>query len=169
MTASNPHPLIESAARWALHYAKRAPGPLFATPCFYFTVDSKGLPNSQSIHFVHLADACNLPPEALLRRAKHLRHPPSTSAAVLVYALDPDGEIYTDAVARPAQFLVYTYVPSGMGKPLLERRIVTDDGTAAAVGPDQQLPFDRRATMVLANEPSRHPATVTIPAGASIH
>lgn len=170
MTAADTNLLIASAARWALHYAKQSPRPLFATPCFYFTLDSRGLPNSESIHFVQLSDALHAPPEALLRRAKNLRHPPETSAAVLAYALSEDGEIFCDAIGSPHQFLLYTYVPTILGGPIFERRLAQEVHSEVRILPDRHIPFDLRAAPRLNDQAApMAPPTVTIPAGASVH
>ena len=145
MTAPEENKLIACAARWALHYSTRSPRPLFATPAFYFTLDTRGLPNSESIHFVALTDAFNTAPEGLLRRAKHLRHAPGTQAVVLVYALGIDDELYTDAISKPAQLLVYTYTPASSGAAgLLERRLVRSKGDEVVIDQDRHLAFDSR-------------------------
>ena len=168
MKADNPDPMIAAAARWALQYARRAPGPLFATPCFYFTLSAKGLPNSESIHFPTLADALHSAPEAMLRRAKRLRHPPGTHAAVLVYALGEDEEIFSDALVPPAKFLVYVFVPRALGKPMFERRIVRAVGSELLVEVDRRLAFD--ACTPLRLEDSSVPLSpASPPAGATVH
>lgn len=162
MTAHNHQVLIEAAAHWALHYSKRAPKPLFAVPCFYFTLDNAGLPNSESIHFVRVTDAFTTSPEGLLRRAKELRHPPGTHAAVLVYALGEDDELYADALGAPVKFLVYAYIPaSEKHAGFLERRLVSGTVDALNVEPDRHLPFDVR-------RPPAAPGLRTT-AGADLH
>lgn len=170
MKAENPEHLIAAAARWALQYARRAPGPLFATPCFYFTLSAKGLPNSESIHFPTLADTVHSAPEAMLRRAKRLQHPPGTNAAVLVYALGDDEELFCDALQPPAKFLVYIFVPRTLGVPMFERRVVSQVGGVPIVELDRKLPFDASSRLLLADETGA-PATSTqaVPSGASVH
>lgn len=162
MTAPEENTLIASAARWALHYSTRSPRPLFATPAFYFTLDTRGLPNSESIHFVALTDAFNTPPEGLLRRAKHLRHAPGTKAVVLAYALGDDDDLYTDAVNKPARFLVYTYTPaSAHAAGFLERRLVSFSDEKVFIDQDRHLAFDSKKPP--ATHSSVRPATSTEP------
>lgn len=170
MKAEHTEHLIAAAARWALQYARRAPGPLFATPCFYFTLSAKGLPNSQSIHFPSLADTLHSAPEAMLRRAKRLQHPPGTNAAVLVYALGEDEEIFCDALQQPAKFLVYIFVPRTMGEPMFERRVVSQIAGVPVIELDRKLPFDASTPLTLADEVvERRQATQVVPAGETVH
>ena len=161
MTAPEENTLIACAARWALHYSTRSPRPLFATPAFYFTLDTRCLPNSESIHFVALTDAFNTPPEGLLRRAKHLRHAPGTRAVVLAYALGDDDDLYTDAVHKPSRFLVYTYTPASADtQGLLERRLVSVSDGDVRIDQDRHLAFDSRKPPAV-HSSGRRAATAT--------
>lgn len=152
MKAPDIHSLIQAAAKWAVFYSLKSPSPLFATPCYYFTLDARGLPDCESIHFVRQGDALHAPPEAILRRARSMRRP-STHAAVVVYALSHEGDIHAEPAA-PYRFLVYTYVPSDRGTPAFERRIVEVEASGThVVHHDALLPFDRRIALQLAPTP----------------
>lgn len=169
MKADLNDPMITAAAHWALQYARRAPGPLFATPCFYFTLSAKGLPNSESIHFPTLADALHSAPEAMLRRAKRLRHPPGTNAAVLVYALGEDEEIFSDALRPPAKFLVYVFVPRAMGTPMFERRIVRTVSGEPVVEIDRCIAFDSCTPLRLDDVLEVPVPLAAPPSGVTVH
>lgn len=141
--------LVESAARWLVYYAGRPPRPLAFCPCFYFTVDQKGMPNSDSIRFVPVTDALSCVPEAILRRAKLLPRYPTTHAIVLAYALDSAGELLTDALVAPARYVFYVHIPSQWGVTMFERRMASAIGDAVIVSPDEALPFDLRGRLQL--------------------
>lgn len=150
MTASDHDNIIRDAAKWALHYSDRPAAPLYHTPCFYFTLDCKGFPNSASIHFVSIADALHTRPEGILRRAKYLPHAPGTRAAVVAYAIGHDGELYSDALRPPAMLLVYAYKPGTRGeKGMFERRVVSRNGDQALIHADRVLPFDNARVPVI--------------------
>lgn len=157
--------LINSAATWALEFARRAPQPLFAAPAFFFILGCKELPDAPGASYISLSDVIITPPEALLRRAKSQPMRPGTRALVLVIALDGDGDLYADAIVPPARYLLYVYVPSHLGAVVVERRIVTPaqpDGIFR-IDSDTALPFDDRHRLRLGALPPTQPHHDPVP------